>query len=76
MVKLPKKFNKFSLIEKSYKENGKSNFKTIVEKVVPDLEVAIKIANVIIDIYERAKINGEICRIMTDRVELAMTSVK
>ncbi|CAB4467417.1 unnamed protein product [Rhizophagus irregularis] len=74
-----KKSKKFSLFKKSYKENGILIFKTtteIVEKIVPELEVAIKLANIIIDIYERAKINREICRIMADRVELAMTSIR
>src|SRR5947207_14233664 len=75
-VKISKKL---SLFKRGYKEGGLIILKTtteIVEKIVPELEIAIKIANVIISIYEQAKYNREICRIMTDRVEVAMTSIK
>ncbi|RIA99443.1 kinase-like domain-containing protein [Glomus cerebriforme] len=75
-----KKSKKFSnIFKKGLKENGLVIWRTttdIAEKIVPELEIAIKIANTIIDIYEQAKYNREICRIMTDRVELAMASIK
>jgi hypothetical protein len=65
--------------KKSHKENAKVIFKTtteIAQKFVPYLDVAIDLANSIIELYDQAKYNKEICRVMADRVELAVASIK
>ncbi|RIA99451.1 kinase-like domain-containing protein [Glomus cerebriforme] len=65
--------------KKVYKDNGIMIFRNAAEvagKFIPPIDAALKVANIIIEIYDQAKYNKEICRIMVDRVELAMTSIK
>ncbi|PKK74285.1 kinase-like protein [Rhizophagus irregularis] len=79
-VESDKKSKKYKIsFKKSSKENAKVAFKTateIAQKFIPYLDTAIGLANSIIECYDLAKYNKEICRVMADRVELAVTSIK
>lgn len=79
-VESDKKSKKYKLsFKKSSKENAKVVFKTtteIAQKFIPYLDTAISLANSIIECYDLAKYNKEICRVMADRVELAVASIK
>ncbi len=48
----------------------------ITEKFIPHLNTAISLATYIMDTYDKAKYNRKICRVMADRVDVAMTSIK
>ncbi|GBB91077.1 hypothetical protein RclHR1_01820006 [Rhizophagus clarus] len=79
-VESDKKSKKYIIsFKKSRKENAKLLFKTateVAQKFVPCLDIAVGLANSIIECYDQAKYNKEICRVMADRVELAIASIR
>src|SRR5687767_11899885 len=75
-------FSDFSTSENSLescKEHGIFLVQTaaeVVETLIPHFDIAMKLASYILEIYDKAKTNKKICRVLVDRVDLALTSIK
>ncbi|CAI2179305.1 19762_t:CDS:2, partial [Funneliformis geosporum] len=78
-LRMIKRMSKFKVSNKEcFMDNGITILKTAAElaKIVPYLDTIINLSMEIMKIHERAKYNEKICRLMADRVDLAMTSIK
>src|ERR1051325_6595159 len=49
---------------------------SVIECLGPHVEVALRLASYILEVYEKAKSNKSICRVLADRADLALTSLK
>ncbi|CAG8435658.1 8673_t:CDS:10 [Funneliformis mosseae] len=78
-LRMINKMSKFKVSNKEcFKVNGMKILKTAAEitKIVPYLDSIISLSDEIMKIHENATYNEKTCRLMADRVDLAMTSIK